>query len=85
MLRDTNGAKDVYEWEERRTAADLHRLSEFDSGLLSVSEDGVNVYFFTRATLVPQDENGNLMKIYDARDDGGFLAFPTPPLCAGVG
>jgi hypothetical protein len=82
VLRDTNGRKDVYEWEEGVQQLISTGLSDFDSGLLSVSQDGVNAYFFTRATLAPQDENGNLMKIYDARAGGGFLVFPSPPLCA---
>ena len=44
----------------------------FDSGLLSASADGIDVYFFTRDSLAPQDENGPTMKIYDAREGGGF-------------
>ena len=41
--------------------------SPFDSSLLGVSANGTDAYFFTRDTLVPQDENGQLVKIYDAR------------------
>jgi hypothetical protein len=82
VLRDTNGRKDVYEWSGGRLELVSTGLSEFDSSLLTVSADGVDVFFFTRATLVPQDENGNLMKIYTAREGGGFLAQPSPPLCA---
>jgi hypothetical protein len=37
-----------------------------------VSADGVNVYFDTYETLVPQDENGQFLKYYDARTGGGF-------------
>ena len=32
--------------------------SPFDSRLLSASANGTDVYFFTRDTLAPQDENG---------------------------
>ena len=46
--------------------------SPFDSSLLGVSADGTDAYFFTRDTLVPQDQNGKLVKIYDARALGGF-------------
>jgi hypothetical protein len=86
VLRDTNGLRDAYEWEEVEGEGVQQLIStgtsNFDSGLLSVSSDGVNAYFFTRATLVPQDENGSLMKIYDARENGGFLVLPTPKECA---
>jgi hypothetical protein len=82
VLRDTNQKRDVYEWEKGKQQLISTGLSDFDSGLLSVSANGVNAYFYTRAKLVPQDENGNLLKIYDARANGGFLAFAPPPLCA---
>ena len=55
--------------------------SPFDSSLLGVSANGNDVYFFTRDTLVPQDENGELVKIYDARGIGGFYVTPEPPPC----
>jgi hypothetical protein len=46
--------------------------SSFNSGLLSADRSGKDAYFFTRDRLVPQDANGPTMKIYDAREDGGF-------------
>jgi NHL repeat len=46
--------------------------SPFDSGLLSASANGTDAFFFTRDTLAPQDENGPTMKVYDARENGGF-------------
>ena len=55
--------------------------SPFPSGLLSASASGTDVYFFTRDTLVPQDKNGELVKIYDARAEGGFPYVEPPPLC----
>jgi hypothetical protein len=55
--------------------------SPFASSLLGVSADGKDAYFFTRDTLVPQDENGNLVKIYDARAGGGFPYISPPPPC----
>ena len=55
--------------------------SPFDSSLLGVSADGVNAYFFTHDKLAPQDENGELVKIYDARENGGFFVIPEPPPC----
>ena len=55
--------------------------SPFDSSLLGVSRNGTDAYFFTRDTLAPQDENGELVKIYDAREKGGFFVTPEIPLC----
>ena len=82
VLRDTNNRLDVYEWEEGELQLVSTGISNFDSGLLGVSSDGVNAFFFTRETLAPQDKNGETMKIYDARDGGGFLQIPPLPLCA---
>jgi hypothetical protein len=81
-LRDTNNRLDAYEWEEGTIELVSTGISNFDAGLLGVSSNGVNVFFFTRETLVPQDKNGETMKIYDAREGGGFLAIPPLPLCA---
>jgi hypothetical protein len=47
---------------------------------IGVSADGVNVFFSTFESLVPQDHNGNFLKIYDARSGGGFFFnAPSPP------
>lgn len=46
--------------------------SPFDSGLLTVTSDGRDAFFFTRDSLAPQDQNGATMKVYDAREEGGF-------------
>jgi DNA-binding beta-propeller fold protein YncE len=53
--------------------------SAFDSGLLGVSANGKDTYFFTRDSLAPQDQNGPTMKIYDAREGGGF-PYEYPPV-----
>jgi hypothetical protein len=82
VLRDTNNRLDVYEWEEGELQLVSTGISNFDAGLLGVTADGVNVFFFTRETLAPQDRNGETMKIYDARENGGFLDIPPLPLCA---
>ena len=42
------------------------------TGLESVSSDGRDVFFSTYDTLVPQDHNGQFLKIYDARTNGGI-------------
>ncbi len=51
--------------------------SAFDSSLLGVSANGTDAYFFSRDTLVSQAENSDFVKIYDARELGGFEY--TPP------
>ena len=56
--------------------------SPFDSKLLGVSADGIDVYFFTYDTLAAQDHNGPIVKIYDARSNGGVFEVPQPPPCA---
>ena len=38
----------------------------------TVTSSGKDAYFFTRDSLAPQDENGPTMKLYDAREGGGF-------------
>ena len=75
-------AQDVYEWTGSGTP-DLISTggSPFDSSLLGASADGTDAFFFTRDTLVPQDKNGTLVKIYDARKGGGFEFLPTPERC----
>jgi hypothetical protein len=79
--RDLDGKKDAYEWENGQTQLISSGTSPFDSGLLSVSADGTDAYFFTHDVLAPQDENGPLTKIYDARENGGFFVSPPPPPC----
>jgi hypothetical protein len=78
---DLNGAEDVFEWREGKIGPISSGTSPIDSSLLSISADGTDAYFFTRQTLAPQDENGNSVKIYDARAGGGFLFDPARPPC----
>src|SRR5262249_36980649 len=81
--RDLNGRKDAYEWSPKTKQPELISTggSPFDSNLLSASADGTDVFFFTRDTLVPQDKNGSLAKVYDAREKGGFPFLPDPVPC----
>jgi hypothetical protein len=51
-------------------------------GLTGVSREGLDVYFATFDVLVGQDQNGNQLKFYDARANGGFPFVPLPPPCA---
>ena len=83
VLNDANGRTDVY---EASPSGEQELISSgtgsFDSGLLTVSADGTDVFFFTHDTLAPEeDKNGQLMKIYDARVDGGFFKLPPAVPC----
>jgi hypothetical protein len=82
VLRDTNGNQDAYEWKDGEVFLISSGTSPFDEGMLSVSTSGRDAYFFTREDLAPEDQNGSLMRIYDAREDGGFFHVPDPPPCA---
>ncbi len=86
---DTNGLVDVYEFVGGRpqlisngTAhADLLPGNHFYpgeyTGVEAISHDGVDIFFSTYDTLAPdEDFNGQFMKFYDARTNGGF---PPPP------
>jgi hypothetical protein len=79
--RDLNSRQDTYEWSEGSVQLISPGTSAFPSGLLGVSANGRDAYFFTRDTLVPQDQNGTLTKIYDARAGGGFPFVPPPVSC----
>lgn len=79
VLRDSNKRKDAYEWEGGTPQLISTGTSPGDSGLVTVSADGTDAYFFTRQVLVPTDENGGALKIYDARAGGGF-PFDPPSL-----
>src|SRR5262249_29668782 len=56
--------------------------SSAPSSLLSVTRDGTDAFFFTREVLVPNDDNGETMKVYDARAGGGFFKLPQGQPCA---
>jgi hypothetical protein len=80
-LRDSGTTADVYEWTAGNPDLVSTGRSASDSGLVTVSSDGVNAFFFTRDVLVPEDKNGNAVKIYDARQGGGFEQVPQAVPC----
>ncbi|HEX3361649.1 MAG TPA: fibronectin type III domain-containing protein [Solirubrobacterales bacterium] len=83
VLNDPNSREDVYEWSGAGPQLISGGNGPFDSALLTVSADGTDAFFFTHDTLAPaEDGNGALMKIYDARVDGGFFALPGDVPCA---
>jgi hypothetical protein len=94
--QDTNGAKDVYEWEREGTGS--CKLGEGANGgcvfllsggtskaaswLVGASASGNDVFIVTRAQLAPEDQNG-ADDLYDARVGG---VRPVSPLaCMGTG
>jgi len=92
--QDTNQAEDVYEFVDGRpqliTSGTGPSFIHYGvvgeqtiPGLIGVSANGTDVYFGTTEVLVGQDLNGQEMKIYDARTDGGIpFVSPTPPCAA---
>jgi hypothetical protein len=80
--RDLDKRKDAYEWKDGETQLISTGTSPADSSMLSASSDGRDAFFFTRDILAPQDENGHTVKVYDAREEGGFFVFPPREPCA---
>jgi hypothetical protein len=83
---DTNGVKDVYEWEakgsgscesESQNGGCLYLLSggtdPEPSTFLGASKDGDHVFLFTEQQLVPGDQD-HLNDVYDVGVGGGLAA-----------
>jgi len=93
VARDTNGRADVYEWERqdagscRQAGGCVFLLSGGSSSdqsfFMDAGTSGDDVYFMTRAQLVPEDRDGTF-DLYDARVDGGFSGVAAPG-CTGAG
>jgi len=83
VLNDPNQRTDVYYWSGGHPQLISAGTGPFDSALLTVSADGTDAFFFTHDTLAPEeDEVGPLMKVYDARVNGGFFKLPAEVPCA---
>jgi hypothetical protein len=88
----SEGVDDIYEWETDGAGGCSASLgctylisqgnSQTSSELVGASVDGNNVFFMTRAQLVPQDTDTS-NDIYDARVDGGFPAPAESTPCLG--
>lgn len=89
---DTNGQMDVYEWEQEGTGSCQVDEGDGSGGcryLISsgqstsssyfgdASQNGEDVFFFTRQSLVSRDRDNNV-DVYDAREDGGISSQNTP-------
>jgi hypothetical protein len=94
----TNGWLNVYEWERAGTPGGscpetapaggcVYLLSSGtdpeNSYLLGADASGENVFFISRAQLVPADRGNEGDVVYDARVDGGQP--PAQPACEGTG
>ena len=96
----TDGQENVYEWEQEGTGSCgtgegvdnggcLYLISTGQSTSPSyfgdASENGEDVFFFTRQSLVGQDRDDSI-DIYDAREDGGIESpesCPAEDVCEG--
>jgi hypothetical protein len=83
VLNDANRRTDVYQYGNEGGQELISAGSgPFNSGLLSVSAGGTDVFFFTHEPLATEeDHNGSLMRIYDAREGGGFFKLPPTIPC----
>jgi hypothetical protein len=91
--QDTNHHQDVYEWESEGTGACgqaegcVHLLSGGDTphnaSVIDASANGDDVFFTSRATLVPRAVGQETVQVYDARVGGGFPE--TSLACTGTG
>jgi hypothetical protein len=81
---DTNGVKDVYEWQDGETSLISSGNGSEPSRLEEVSASGDDVFFDTSNRLVAQDQD-SLADLYDARVGGGFPAPTAPAACSGTG
>jgi hypothetical protein len=78
---DTNGQiPDVYEYEGGQLHLISSGTSSEESVFLDASGDGQDAFFLSTQALAPQDTEGELFNIFDARAGGGFAA-PVSPQC----
>ncbi len=87
MPQDSNGAEDVYEYENGHVYLLSGGVSPEGASFVDASSGGNDVFFITRAQLVAQDTD-QLVDLYDARaphapgEAVGF-ASPVPATCEG--
>jgi hypothetical protein len=75
---DTNGKKDVYEYENGRDHLISSGSGGDNSSFYGASTSGDDAFFITRDQLVGQDTDG-YVDLYDARVDGGIAGQNPPP------
>ncbi len=77
---DEDAFYDVYRWRDGELALISSGQSTDNDFLFGMSADGRDVFFKTYDTLAPQDLDGGVASIYDARIGGGF----PPPISGEV-
>jgi hypothetical protein len=80
--QDTNGQKDVYEYESGSVRLVSSGSSGEESEFIDASVSGDDVFFVTTQQLLGQDVDRQ-SDLYDARVDGGFPAPVEPSPCGG--
>jgi hypothetical protein len=88
--QDINGRRDVYEYEGGHVYLLSDGKSDTNASFVDASANGDDVFFITRASLVPQDTD-HLIDLYDARSPhvqgelAGFGASSLPAPCGSEG
>ncbi len=80
LPEDEGDFYDVYRWRAGELALISAGQSINDDFLFGMSADGRDVFFKTYDSLAPQDKDGGVASIYDARIGGGF----PPPISGEV-
>jgi hypothetical protein len=70
-VRDINGVRDVYMWEDGKNYLLTSGRGTYPSIVIDNSESGGDVMMVTMDGLIPSDTNGTY-DAYDVRVDGGF-------------
>jgi hypothetical protein len=78
---DQNVVNDVYEFRRGELRLITTGTAATPSLLSNASRDGSTVFINTMATLVPQDKEPGIPKLYAARVGGGFPYVPPPAPC----
>jgi hypothetical protein len=82
VSQDTNGKRDVYEWENGHVYLISDGVAPAGSRLVAATPSGDDVIFITAGRLTWQDGD-TAQDAYDARVNGGFPAPATPTPCGG--
>jgi hypothetical protein len=85
LPQDQNVVADVYQWDDGKLSLISSGKSGYRSDFAGASDDGRDIFFTTRSSLVAADDDSGLVDIYDARIDGGRLEVDAGRPCAGEG
>ncbi len=77
--QDTNGLRDVYEYEHGALHLISSGTSNAPSYFLDATASGSDVFFATTQKLLPRDTD-SVYDVYDARVEGGFPEPASPPV-----